>query len=225
MKKGLAWGAALAAATLLAQGCAPLIVGGIAAGTALVVTDRRTTGTQVDDQTIEMRIADELTAGLQGGPVRISIDSFERKVLLTGEVPDEKVKADAGAIAARSLNVRAVVNELTIAAPTTMSQRVSDTTLGGSVRAAFLGTSDIAFNSVKIVTDRGVIYLMGVVTEREGEVAAQVASRVSGVRRVVKVFDYASAEDVQRRRATGSPPPATQPPAPITASPPAAGTR
>jgi osmotically-inducible protein OsmY len=201
--------------------CAPLIVGGIVAGTALVATDRRTTGTQVDDQTIQLRLSEELRTGLRGGPVRISVNSFERKVLLTGEVPNEKVKADAGAIAERSLNVRSVVNELTVAPPSSIGQRTNDVALGGRVRAAFVSTRDIAFNSVDIVTDRGIIYLMGLVTEREADVAASVASRVPGVQQVVKVFDYASPEEVQRRRAVASrpaPPPAAAP-APIVTPP------
>jgi osmotically-inducible protein OsmY len=212
----------LAASAILAclPACAPLIVGGIAAGTALVATDRRTTGTQVDDQTIQLRVSEELRTSLHGGPVRISVNSFERKVLLTGEVPNEQVKADAGAIAARSLNVRTVVNELTVGPPSTIGQRTNDVALGGRVRAAFIGTRDIAFNSVDIVTDRGNIYLMGLVTEREAEVASSVASRVPGVQRVVKVFDYASAEEVQRRRAIAAQPaPPTQSPAPIVTPP------
>jgi osmotically-inducible protein OsmY len=199
--------------------CAPLIVAGVVAGTAVVATDRRTTGTLVDDQTIQLRVSNELSSALKGkGDLHISVNSFERRVLLTGEVPTEEVKAEAGAIAARSLNVRAVTNELTIAPPSTLGQRTNDTTLSGKVRAAFVNTREIAFNSVEIVTERGIVYLLGVVTEKEGEVAAYVASRVAGVHQVVKVFDYASAEEVQRRRAgvTGQPAPAV-PAAPATA--------
>jgi osmotically-inducible protein OsmY len=130
-------------------------------------------------------------------------------------VPNEQVKAQAGEVAARSANVRAVVNELTVAPPSSFGQRTNDTGLGAKVRAAFVNTKQIAFNSVDIVTERGVVYLLGFVTEKEGEVAAHVASRVAGVRQVVKVFDYGSAEEVQRRRdSAGLPPPAT--PAPTT---------
>jgi osmotically-inducible protein OsmY len=194
--------------------CAPLIVAGVVAGTAVVATDRRTTGTLVDDQTIQLRVSNELSSALKGD-IHISVNSFERRVLLTGEVPSEQVKTDAGAIAARSLNVRAVTNALAIAPPSTLGQRTNDTALSGKVRAAFVNTREIAFNSVEIVTERGIVYLLGVVTEKEGEVAAYVASRVSGVQQVVKVFDYASAEEVQRRRAaTGQPAAAPPPPAP-----------
>lgn len=209
---------ALLVASCSLAACAPLVVAGIVAGTAVVATDRRTTGTQVDDQSIQLRLADELSTALKGkADVHISVNSFERRVLLTGEVPNDQVKAEAGAIAARSQNVRAVVNELAIAPPSTLGQRTNDTALSTKVRAAFVNTKEIAFNSIEIVTERGIVYLMGVVTEKEGEVAAHVASRVSGVQQVVKVFDYASAEEVQRRRAavTGQPStPAAAPAAP-----------
>jgi osmotically-inducible protein OsmY len=206
--------AALLVASSALPACAPLVVAGVVAGTAVVATDRRTTGTQVDDQTIQLRVANEMSTALKGkGDVHISVNSFERRVLLTGEVPNEQVKAEAEAVAARSMNVRAVVNELAVAPTSTTSQRANDTALSGKVRAAFVNTKEIAFNSIEIVTERGIVYLMGVVTEKEGEVAAHVASRVSGVQQVVKVFDYASAEEVQRRRAavTGQPAPAAQP--------------
>lgn len=212
----------LAAATLSA--CAPLVIGAIAAGTAVVVTDRRTTGAQVDDTNIQLRIGNELGKAFKSNysDVHISINSFERKVLLTGEVPTEQAKTQAGEIASRSQNVRTVVNELTVAAPSTLGQRTNDTTLGTKVRAAFVNTKEIAFNSVSIVTERGIIYLMGYVTEREGEIAAHVASRVAGVQQVVKVFDYGTPEEVQRRRSGSSQPPApTVTPAPATTTPPA----
>jgi osmotically-inducible protein OsmY len=192
--------AALIAATTGA--CAPLLVGVVVAGTALVATDRRTTGSQVDDQTIQLRVANELSAALGKLPVHINVNSFDRKVLLTGEVPDEATKARAGAIATASQNVRAVVNELAILPPSSVSDRTADTALATKVRAAFVNTREIAFNSVEIVTERGIVYLLGLVTEHEGQIVALVASKVSGVKQVVKVFDYASKEEIDRRRAT-----------------------
>lgn len=211
--------AALVAAVLPA--CAPLVIGGIAAGTAIVATDRRTTGAQVDDTSIQLRLGNELgTAFNNNSAVHISINSFERKVLLTGEVPTEEAKTQAGAIAARSQNVRAVVNELAVAPPSSLGQRTNDTALGSKVRAQFVNTKEIPFNSVSIVTERGIIYLMGFVTEKEGEIAAYVASRVSGVQQVVKAFDYGTAEEVQQRRLGSSQPPApTATPAPASAPP------
>ena len=194
--------AALIAATTGA--CAPLLVGVVVAGTALVVTDRRTTGAQVDDQTIQLRVANELSAALGKLPVHINVNSFDRKVLLTGEVPDEATKARAGTIATASQNVRVVVNELAILPPSSVSDRTADTALATKVRAAFVNTREIAFNSVEIVTERGIVYLLGLVTEQEGQIIALVASKVSGVKQVVKVFDYASKEEIERRRATAA---------------------
>jgi osmotically-inducible protein OsmY len=187
-----------------AAGCAPLIVGVVVAGTALVATDRRTTGTQVDDQTIQLRVANELSTAFGKQPVHINVNSFDRKVLLTGEVPDEAVKARAGEIAAASQNVRAVVNELVIAPPSSVGDRTNDTALATKVRAAFVNTKEIAFNSIEIVCERGIIYLLGLVTDQEGQIAAIVASKVSGVKQVVKVFDYATREEIDRRRAISS---------------------
>jgi osmotically-inducible protein OsmY len=213
--------AALIAATTGA--CAPLLVGVVVAGTALVVTDRRTTGSQVDDQTIQLRVANELSAAMGKLPVHINVNSFDRKVLLTGEVPDEATKARAGAIATASQNVRIVVNELAILPPSSVSDRTADTALATKVRAAFVNTREIAFNSVEIVTERGIVYLLGLVTEHEGQIIALVASKVSGVKQVVKVFDYASKEEIERRRAaatTGATP--TAPAATPSTAPPAA---
>ena len=206
------------ALSLMMPACAPLVVAAVAAGTALVVTDRRSTGTQVDDQTTQLRVANELSTALKGQPVHINVNSFERKVLLTGEVPDEATKARAGEIATASQGVRAVVNELAIGPPSSVSERTSDVTLAGKVRAAFINTREIAFNSIEIVTERQIIYLLGVVTEREGEIAALVAAKVSGVKQVVKVFDYATREEVEQRRAlTGTAPAAPTAPAPAPA--------
>ncbi|HTN49552.1 MAG TPA: BON domain-containing protein [Burkholderiaceae bacterium] len=201
MKQRIALIACAALIGVQALGCAPLIVGVVVAGTALVATDRRTTGTQVDDQTIQLRVANELSTAFGKQPVHINVNSFDRKVLLTGEVPDEAVKTRVGEIAAASQNVRAVVNELVIAPPSSIGDRTADTTLATKVRAAFVNTKEISFNSIEIVAERGVIYLLGLVTEQEGQIAAIVASKVSGVKQVVKVFDYASKEEIERRRA------------------------
>jgi osmotically-inducible protein OsmY len=209
--------AAVVVASTLAA-CAPLVIGTIVAGTAIVATDRRTAGAQLDDQSIQLRVSNELGTAFKDNhkEVHISVNSYERKVLLTGEVPTEEAKSRAGDIAARSQNVRAVVNELTVAPPSTLGQRTNDTTLGTKVRAQFINTKQISSNAISIVTERGIIYLMGFVTDKEGETAAYVASRVAGVQQVVKVFDYGTAEDVQRRRLG-----ATQPAAPTTTNAPA----
>lgn len=215
MSKFFVRAAAAVAAAAIVSGCAaPLVVMAvIATGTALVVTDRRTTGAQLDDQTVQLRVASELSTAFKDQPVHINVNSFDRKVLLTGEVPNEAIKTRAGEIATAALNVRAVVNELVIAPPSTMGERTSDTALATKVRAAFVNTREIAFNSIEIVVERNVVYLLGLVTEQEGQVAALVASRVSGVKQVVKVFDYATKEEIERRRAMGSATPTSGAPA------------
>jgi osmotically-inducible protein OsmY len=194
MKLTHKWIPAAVAAALALPGCAPLVIGAVAAGTAIVSTDRRSTGTQLDDKAIQVRVANELTDALRGNDIHISVNSFERRILLTGEVPSEAVKAQAGAVASRSKDVRLVNNELVIATPSTFGERTNDNTLGTRVRAAFVNTREIAFNSVDIVTERRTIYLMGAVTQKEADVAAHVASRVSGVQQVVKLFDVTPAQ-------------------------------
>ena len=223
MKLTNKWIPAAVAVALALPGCAPLVVGAVAAGTAIVATDRRSTGTQLDDKTTQIRVAKELTDALRGNDIHINVNSFEKRVLLTGEVNNEAIKAQAGAVAARSKDVRMVNNELIIATPSTFGARTEDNTLGARVRAAFVNTREIAFNSIDIVTERRTIYLMGAVTQKEAEVAAHVASRVPGVKQVVKLFDFASAEEINRGRAAAAPPPAAQSPtaapAPITSAP------
>ena len=194
MKRTLKWILAAAALALVLPGCAPLVVGAVAAGTAIVATDRRSTGTQLDDKTIQVRVANELTEALRGNDIHINVNSFERRVLLTGEVTTEALKTQAGTVASRSKDVRLVNNELVVATPSTFSERTNDNTLGARVRAAFVNTKEIAFNSIDIVTERRTIYLMGAVTQKEADVAAHVASRVSGVQQVVKLFDVAPAQ-------------------------------
>lgn len=207
------------AGSLALTGCAPLVIGAVAAGTAIVATDRRSTGTQLDDKAIQVRVANELTAALKGNDIHINVNSFERRVLLTGEVSSEAIKTEAGAVAARSKDVRMVSNELVIAPISTFSERTDDNALGARVRAAFVNTKEIAFNSIDIVTERRTIYLMGRVTQKEGDVAAHVASRVSGVKQVVKLFDVATADGAP---AAAKPLPAAEPPATTAPTTPAA---
>jgi len=214
--------AALSLTIAALPACAPLVIGAVAAGTAIVATDRRSTGTQLDDKTIQVRVANELKDALRGNDIHINVNSFERRVLLTGEVNNEEVKARAGLVASGSKDVRTVNNELVVAKPSTFSERTEDNTLGARVRAAFVNTREIAFNSIDIVTDRRTIYLMGAVTQKEADVAAHVASRVPGVKQVVKLFDVASAEEINRGRAAAATAPAQSPAAtaaPVTTAP------
>jgi osmotically-inducible protein OsmY len=191
--------AALAAlAALSSTGCAPLLVGGAAAGSAMVAVDRRSTGIQLVDQEIELRLMKALGDAFPSDRAHINVTSYNQRVLLTGEVTSEQGKAEAQAIAEKSKDVRAVVNELHIGSPSTLSNRNFDTSLTTKVRTALLQAPDVPSGAIKVVSERAVVYLMGLVTPGEGEAAARVASRVSGVQRVVKNFDYLSEKEAAK---------------------------
>lgn len=213
--------AALAAATL--AGCAPLLVGGAAVGTALMVTDRRSSGAQIDDEAIELRSAARLREAL-GDRVHINVTSYNRQVLLTGETPTEAMKQQAEQIVGRVDNVRAIVNDLAIMSPTTLPQRSGDVLITGKVRASLVDASDLQANAFKVVTERGVVYLMGRVTQREADRATSIARQINGVQRVVRIFEVMTAEELRLQgtpAATGARPATV---APTAAPAPAPGT-
>ncbi len=182
--------AALAAATLLGA-CAPLIVGGAMVGTALSVTDRRTSGAQVEDQAIELKALARLRETVPA-EANVSVTSYNRTVLLTGEAPTEAARTADEQAVARIDNVRATVNELAVMGSTSVSARSNDGILTSKVKAAFVDAKDLQANAVKVVTERGTVYLMGRVTERESNRAAEIARATSGVGKVVKVFEIIS---------------------------------
>jgi osmotically-inducible protein OsmY len=179
--------ASVCAAGLLA-GCMPLAITGMATG-ALVASDRRTLGAQTEDQGIELKgntaLAEKLPAA-KG----VSITSYNRKVLLTGQVPDADTKARAARLVGELPNVRSVQNEITVAARTGVGSYASDVGLTTRVKTAMIGVKDLPADNVKVVTEAGVVYLMGLVSRAEGDLAAKTAARVSGVTRVVTVFEY-----------------------------------
>jgi osmotically-inducible protein OsmY len=188
------WPLALAVATLgstLLTGCGALIVGGVVVGSALVATDRRTTGAQVDDETIEVKSSSRMMETF-GDRVRVNTTSYNRMVLLTGEVPSEADKTTAEQTVARVPNVGSVVNELTVGPPNTFTERSKDTYITTKVKASLVDAKDLFANSIKVTTHRGVVYLMGRVTEREANRASEVARGVSGVVKVVRVFEVIS---------------------------------
>ena len=188
--------AALAAvAALLNSGCAPLVVGGAVAGGAMVASDRRSAGIQLEDQAIELRLIKSLGDAFPSDRAHINVTSYNQRVLLTGEVTTEQGKRDAQAIAQKSENVRAVVNELHVGSLSTLANRNFDTALTSKVLAALLQASDVPSGAIKVVSERAVVYLMGRLTQGEGDAAARVASRVAGVQRVVKNFDYLTAQE------------------------------
>jgi len=182
-------GAALAAALL--SGCGALVVGGMVVGGAMVATDRRTTGAQVDDETIEVKSSSRMMETF-GERVRINTTSYNRMVLLTGEVPNEADKTAAEQVVARVPNVSSVVNELTVGPLNSFGERSKDTYVTTKVKASLVDAKDLFANSIKVTTHRGVVYLMGRVTEREANRASEVARGVSGVTKVVRVFELIS---------------------------------
>ena len=178
---------ALAAALL--AGCAPLLIGGAVVGGAMIVTDRRTSGSQVDDEVIELKAKGRMGETFPDERARINTTSYNRMVLLTGQVPNEADKTTAEQVVARIDNVTSVVNELSVGPPTTMGERTKDAFVTTKVKASLVDAKDLFANSIKVVTHRGVVYLMGRVTERESNRAAEIARGVSGVAKVVKVFE------------------------------------
>jgi osmotically-inducible protein OsmY len=182
--------ALLLAASLLPalSGCAALLIGGAFVGGALVVTDRRTTGTQYDDQAIEFKSGSRARE-LLGDRGHVNTTSYNRQVLLTGEVATEADKASMEQAVGRIDNVRTVFNELGVTGISSLNSRSADALLTSKVKASLVDAKDILANVFKVVTERGTVYLMGRVTEREAARATEVAQRVPGVVKVVRVFD------------------------------------
>lgn len=188
--------AAAAAASTIA-GCAPIVVGGAMVGGAIVASDRRSLGIQLEDEAIERRINRALAERFERGTININVTSYNRKVLLTGEVLTAEAKAEAEAIAANTENVRAVLNELGVGRLSTVGSRAKDTAISGKVRVAFLESKKVPAGAVKVTTERAIVYLLGRVTPAEGDAAAQVAARVSDVLGVVKAFDYITEKELE----------------------------
>lgn len=186
--------AALAATTLLGA-CAPLVLGGAFVGGVMVASDRRTSGAQLEDQSIELKAAQRVREqGLLSAHVNAT--SFNRQLLLTGEVATEADRTTVERAVATIDNVRTVVNELAIGAPSSVAERSSDTVVTTKIKASFVEAKDVFTNSVKVVTERGVVYLMGLVTEREANRATEIARGVEGVRKVVRVFEVISEKEL-----------------------------
>lgn len=179
---------ALSVASALCS-CVPVVVAGAAGGAALVATDRRTAGAQVDDEGIELKIVTQ-AENLYGERAHVNVTSYNGLVLLTGEVPDQGAWASLGAFAKAQSKVKSVQNELVVAPPTNLSQRSNDTYITSKVKARMVEANKFPPNAVKVVTERGVVYLMGIVNRSEGTSAGDIAATTDGVARVVKVFEY-----------------------------------
>jgi osmotically-inducible protein OsmY len=185
---------AVLAGTALSSGCALLMAGGIVGG-SMVAVDRRTSGTQLDDQSIELKAQNRVKESI-GDRGHVSVTSYGRLLLVTGEVPTEADKAAVAQNVARIDNVRSIVNELAVMPNTGIGSRSSDTITTAKVKATLVDAKDLVANAFKVVTERGTVYLMGRVTEREATRAVNLVRTISGVTKVVRVFEVVSEQDL-----------------------------
>ena len=191
----LAVAAALALSTLAA--CVPLVIGGAMVGGTMLAIDRRTSGAQLEDEGIELRAASRIRTSI-GDRAHVNVTSYNRQVLITGEVPNEPDKQAVGQIVTKVENVTSVVNELAIAPSSTLSQRSNDVLITGRIKAALIDTKDLVSSAFKVTTERGVVHLMGRVTQREADRATAIARGTTGVQKVVRVFETISEEELTR---------------------------
>lgn len=176
--------------------CVPLVLGA-AAGGSLVATDRRTSGAQLEDEGIELRGVSRIRTNL-GERVHVNLTSFNRQVLLSGEVPSLQDKQLVEQIVSRVENVSSVVNELAVMGNSTLTQRSSDALVTGRVKAAMVDAPDLFANSFKVVTESGTTYLMGRVTQREADRGTEVVRATAGVQKVVRILEIISEEELRR---------------------------
>jgi osmotically-inducible protein OsmY len=181
--------AVLSAGLLSTLTACPFIIIGAAGGGAMAVADRRTLGAQTEDKEIAVRANSRITDALPDS-AHVHVSSFNRRVLLTGEVPDDASKQRAAEVARQLSNVEGVVNELMVGNSSSYSARTNDTYLEGRVKAALIGEKDLSAFFFRVVVERGNVYLMGLVTRDEGDRGAAAAATVPGVVQVVKVFQY-----------------------------------
>jgi len=185
------------------SGCVGLVVGGAVAGT-MAASDRRTFGAQTEDKAIAVK-ADVRLRNILDDTGHVNVNSFNRKVLITGEVPDQ-AKKDAVEREVKAIEgVQSVTNELAIAGPASYTSRSNDTLLTTKVKASLVDAKDISANSFKVITERGEVYLMGRVTQFEANRATEIARGVSGVTKVVRVFEYISEEEYKQYQSTPAP--------------------
>lgn len=182
--------------TALLSGCAPVMIGGAVMG-SLVAVDRRTSGAQLEDETIELRAVSRIRDNL-GDRGHINVTSYNRQVLITGEVPRAQDVQLVEQVVSRVENVQSVVNELAVLGNSTLTQRSADALATGRVKAAMVDAQDIFANAFKVVTERGTTYLMGRVTRREADRATDIARSTNGVQKVVRVFEIISEDELQR---------------------------
>jgi len=175
--------------------CAPLMVGGFV-GSAMVATDRRTSGTQLEDEGIELRSANRIRE-MVGDRVHVNVTSYNRQVLLTGEVPNDRDRQYLAKLVSEVDNVRSVVNELAVMPASSLGDRSTDALITGKIKASMLDSKDIFASAYKVVTERGNVYLMGRVTQREANRATDIARTVGGVKKVVRVFEVITEDELK----------------------------
>ncbi|MSP86006.1 MAG: BON domain-containing protein [Methylotenera sp.] len=168
--------------------CVPIVVGGAAAGGVMAV-DRRTSGTYVEDENIELKALKEIEVKL-GEAAHVNVTSYNRNVLLTGEVPVAEAKIKAEALVKEITNMRAITNEIVVGPKSSLGSRSNDGYLTSKVKTKFVTENKFPANYVKVVTENSVVYLIGLVTKAEGDAAAEIARNTGGVTKVVKVFEY-----------------------------------
>ena len=186
-------------ASVLISGCAPVLVGGAAITSATVMTDRRSTGSIVDDEVLEKRVRYEIGEVIGHDKHHIAVTSYEGKVLLTGEVLTSLDKDRAQAVATKSVGVNTVINELAVMDPSSVTTLLSDSMLATKVRSAIIGTENISLNQMKVTVQRGIVYLMGIVTPEEAKLASKVAAGVNGVQQVVTCFNVETKAAIDNR--------------------------
>jgi osmotically-inducible protein OsmY len=179
----------LAVAAAALQGCVPVVIGAGGAAAYSSLADRRTTGTQIDDESIEVRASNRVSDRF-GSAVHVNVTSYNRLALLSGEVPDERARTEAEKIVRAVPTVRDVTNDLQISGISSLASRGNDSYLTLKVRGRLLDAKALSQVHIKVVTESGVVYLMGLVTQAEADEAVEIARNTGGVRKVVKVFEY-----------------------------------
>jgi osmotically-inducible protein OsmY len=196
MKKLIVATALISLALPALQGCVPAVATGVGAG-ALMIVDRRAGETYLADEAIEIRSFNRISEKF-GDKVHINVTSYNMKVLLTGEVPDAGIRDELEKAIAGVTNVKGVTNEVTVGAISSFSARSNDTYITSKVKARFIDANKFQVNHVKVVTEAGTVFLLGLVTRKEAENAAEIARTTAGVKKVVRVFEYIEFKDAQR---------------------------
>lgn len=209
LKRSLVAALAAAAAASALTGCVPLVATGIGAGTLMIV-DRRSSGAYVEDEAIEWKTRNRIGERF-GTRTNVNPTSYNRNLLLTGEVPDNATRGEVERIAAEVPNVRAVTNETVVGPVSTLSTRGNDTYITSKIKARFVEAGKFSANHIKVVTEGGTVFLMGLVTQAEADAATEIARTTGGVQKVVRIFEYIGTD--QARQLDSRPPEAPAQPA------------